>query len=162
LKAFLFFIWLFILIIIPQFILFGIVFNTLFLLSIPLIIINYKKLRNDISYDKLLQIFLLIIFFHLFIALYNQFFEFGILRQMLIFPVIFINFYYYLLKFKNFKPNSTLKYFFAFILIVLTINSLTILLTVISPTFTNLLYNIVYLTEKQDWVKEALNFLKNK
>lgn len=148
-KAFLFFIWLFILIIIPQFILFGIVFNTLFLLSIPLIIINYNKFRNDISYDKLLQIFLLIICFHLFIALYNQFFEFGILRQMLIFPVLFINFYYYLLKFKNFKPNSTLKYFFAFILIVLTINSLTILLTVISPTFTNLLYNIVYLTEKQ-------------
>ena len=148
-KAFLFFIWLFILIIIPQFILFGIVFNTLFLLSIPLIIINYNKFRNDISYNKLLQIFLLIIFFHLFIALYNQFFEFGILRQMLIFPVLFLNFYYYLLKFKNFKPNSTLKYFFAFILIVLTINSLTILLTVISPSFTNLLYNIVYLTEKQ-------------
>ena len=68
---------------------------------------------------------------------------------MLIFPVLFLNFYYYLLKFKNFKPNSTLKYFFAFILIVLTINSLTILLTVISPSFTNLLYNIVYLTEKQ-------------
>jgi hypothetical protein len=149
LKAILFFLWLFILIIIPQFIFFGIVFNTLFLLSIPLIIINYNKFKKDISYNKLLQIFLIITFFHFFITLYNQYFEFGILRQLFIFPILFINFYYYLLKFKHFKPNSTLKYFFAFILLVLTINSLTILLTVISPNFTNLLYKFVYLTEKQ-------------
>jgi len=148
-KAFLLFLWLFILIIIPQFIFFGIVFNTLFLLSIPLLIINYNKLKNEISYSQLIQIFILIVFFHLFISIYNQYFEFGILRQILIFPILFINFYFYLLKFKKFKPISTLKYFFGYILIVLTINSLTILLTVISPSFTNFLYNIVYLTEKQ-------------
>lgn len=148
-KGIIFFLWLFFLIIIPQFIFFGIVFNTLFLLAIPLIIINYEKFRNDISYNKLLQIFLFIIFFHFLIAIYNQYFEFGILRQILIYPVLFINFYYYLLKFKHFKSISTLKYFFSLILLVLTINSLTILITVISPTFTNLLYNFVYLTEKQ-------------
>ena len=93
-KAFLLLLWLFILIIIPQFVFFGIVFNTLFLLAIPLIIINYNKFRDEILYTKILQILLLIIFFHFFISIYNQYFEFVLLRQIIIFPVLFINFYF--------------------------------------------------------------------
>lgn len=148
-KEILFFLWLFVLIFLPQLIFFGVVFNTLFLLSIPLFIINYYKLRKDISYDEIVQIFLFITIFHLFVAIYNQYFEYGIIRQLLIFPVLFINFYYFLLKFRKFKPVLTLREFFLLVLLVLTINSITILLTVISPKFTNLLYDFVYLTEKQ-------------
>jgi hypothetical protein len=149
-MKFLFFvIWLFIITIIPQFIIFGIVFNTLFLLTIPVLITNYNLFFKDISIKVFLILFLFILFFHFIVSIYNQYFEFGIFRQILIFPVIFINYYYYIKKFQNYKPLDTLKYLFLFTLGVLLLNSITIILTVLSSSFSDILYKFVYLTEKQ-------------
>lgn len=159
-KSFLFFIWLFFLVFTPQFLIFGVVFNSLYLLIVPLFLIDFIKLRNDLFLNKLILILVIVLSFHFLISIYNGYLELSILKQIIIFFFMFLNFYYFFLKFKIFFPENTLYELFMLVLIVLVLNSLTILISAIYQPFTDFLYSIVYITEKQAGAIYETNLLK--
>lgn len=159
-KSFLLFIWLFFLVFTPQFLIFGIVFNSLYFLLIPLFLIDFKKFKNDLLLNRFFLVLLIVLIFHFCIAIYNGYLEISILKQIIIFFFMFLNFYFFFVKFSLFFPEKTLYKLFMLVLIVLVVNSLTILISVIYPPFSNFLYDFVFITEKQAGAIYETNLLK--
>ncbi len=148
-KNLFFLIWLFILIFLPQFIVGSVIFNTLYLLIIPVLLIRYTTFNRNVKNSRFLLLLILVIIYHLIVSLFNNFLELSIFKQLIIFPILFLNFYYFILKFKNYYKDLFFEKLFIYILLALTVNSIVLLLTVFSTDFSIQFYKFVYLTEKQ-------------
>lgn len=131
----------------PQFIVFGVVINTLYvfpLISIYVLIKNNYKLEFP---SWLLAILFIQFLFFIIMSLYNGYLETFFLKEIFIFPFVFITcqFLYGRIKKLNYSNHDLVK----FIMIALFINFLIIIVFSVFREFNTYLHSFINITPKQ-------------
>ena len=131
----------------PQFIVFNYVINTLYVLIIISLIFIIKN-NFRIRFPKwLLYVITLQLFYFICISIYNGYVETFILKELIIFPFLFLSFGYIheYLKSKNYNKNRIIKY----LEYSLIFNFSIIIIFSIFRDLNPILHSFIHITDKQ-------------